>query len=81
VGVVKLLVVRPAALVCSRLPAVEASYHLKIPAVALLAAKVIAPDPQLEAAVTVDTNGSALIVAITAVRGLLSQLLAFLNVT
>jgi hypothetical protein len=54
---------------------------LKIPAAALLAAKVIAPDPQLEAAVTVDTNGSALIVAITAVRGLLSQLLAFLNVT
>jgi hypothetical protein len=62
------LVVSPVALVCTRLPAVAASYHLKVPAVALLAARVTIPGPHVEPAVTVGAVGTAMIVAATDLR-------------
>jgi hypothetical protein len=80
-GVVKLLVVRLAALVCNKLPLVAASYHLNVPAAVLLAASITVPAPQVEPAVVVGAVGTALMAAITAVRGLLSQLAALLKVT
>lgn len=67
-GVVKLFVVRLAALVCSRLPPLTASYHLNVPAMALLAARVTVPEPQVEPGVTVGAAGNVLIVAATDLR-------------
>jgi hypothetical protein len=75
------LVVSPVALVCTRLPDVAASYHLNVPAVALLAERVTVPGPHVEPAVTVGEAGAALTVAVMAVRGVLSQPLAFFTVT
>jgi hypothetical protein len=80
-GVVKLLVVTAVALVCTKLPPVAASYHLKVPATGLLAASVTVPVPQVAPAVVVGAAGTALMVATTDLRGVLSQLAALLNVT
>jgi hypothetical protein len=73
-------VVCEAALVCNRVPPVLASYHLKVPAVALLALSDTVPAPQREPATTVGAVGTAFTVAMTAVRGVLSQV-AVLKVT
>ncbi len=75
------MVVSPAALVCNRVPPEARSYHLKVPAVALLAERITVPGPHVEPAVTVGDAGAALIVAVMAVRGVLSQPLAFFTVT
>jgi ribose 5-phosphate isomerase RpiB len=80
-GVVKLLEVSAAALVCNTVPPVNAEYQVKVPTVALEAGKITVPAPQREAAVTVGAVGSGLIVAVTAVRGVLSQLAELLIVT
>jgi hypothetical protein len=73
--------VTAAALVCSTVPAVRAEYHVKVPAVALDAESATVPAPQRAPAVRVGATGSGLMVAITAMRGVLSQLAALLNVT
>jgi hypothetical protein len=73
--------VSAAALACSTVPAVRAEYHVNVPAVALDAESVTVPLPQTEPGVTVGAVGTAFTVAVTAVRGVLSQLAALLNVT
>lgn len=75
------MVVCAAALVCSKVPPVEALYHLNVPAVELLAATITVPGPQVEPAVTVGAAGTAFTVAVTALRGELSQLFALVIVT
>ena len=77
---VKTFVVCAAVLVCNKLPPVLASYHLKVPAVALLAVSDTVPGPQREPATIVGAAGTAFTVAITALRGVLSQV-ALLKVT
>ena len=69
------MVVSPAALVCNKVPPVEALYHLNVPAVELFAVTVTVPVPQREPAVAVGAVGIALTVAVMAVRGVLSHVL------
>lgn len=78
--VVKLSVVNPAALVRSSVPFVNVLYHLKVPALALLAVSDTVPVPQREAATVVGAVGIELTVAVTATRGVLSHV-PLLNVT
>jgi hypothetical protein len=73
-------VVMPAALVRNTVPPVSAEYHLNVPAVALVAESITVPAPQREAAVGVGATAAELIVAVTAFRGVLSQV-PLLNVT
>ena len=72
-GVGNEFVVCAAVLVCNKLPPVPASYHLKVPAVALLAVSDTVPGPQREPATTVGAAGTALTDAAMAVRGELSH--------
>ena len=69
-----------AKLVRSGVPPVNAAYHLKVPALALLAVRVTEPEPQREAATVVGAVAKGLIVATIAFRGVLSQV-PLLNVT
>jgi hypothetical protein len=72
-GVVKLLEVNAAALVCSTAPPVRAEYQVNVPAVALDAESGTVPVPQRAAAVGVGAVGNAFTVAVIAVRGVLSH--------
>jgi hypothetical protein len=72
-GVVKLLDVSAAALVCNTVPAVRAEYQVNVPAVALDAESMTVPVPQRAAAVGVGATGNAFTVAVMAVRGVLSH--------
>ena len=72
-GVVKLFEVSPAALVCNKVPAVSAEYHLNVTAAILEAESVTVPIPQMEPGVTVGAVGIVFTVATTAIRGELSQ--------
>ena len=65
--------VRPAALVRNTVPPVLAEYQMKVPAVALVADSATVPAPQRLAAGAVGATGIGLIVAVTAVRDVLSQ--------
>jgi hypothetical protein len=81
-GVVKLSVVA-AALVRSNVPPVNALYQRNIPEVVLVAVRETVPVPHLDRLVTVGTTAAVpvLTVAVTAVRGVFSQLAALLKVT
>ena len=68
-----MLVVNPDVLACNKEPPVDALYHLKVPAVVLLAVTVTVPAPHREPATTVGAAGMELTVATTGVRGVLSQ--------
>jgi hypothetical protein len=80
-GVEKLSVDCAVALVRNKVPPVLALYHLKVPAVALLAARITTPGPHVEPAVTVGAIGTEFIVAVTDLRVALSQLLLLVTVT
>jgi hypothetical protein len=80
-GVTKLLVLSPAALVCKGVPPLAAVYHKNVEAVTLLADKLTVPVPHTDEAVAVGAIGNVFMVAITEVRGVLSQLLAVVKVT
>jgi hypothetical protein len=73
-------VVNPAALVRRSDPPVKAEYHLKVPALALVADNITVPVPQRAAGVGVGAVATALTVAVTATRGVLSHV-PLLNVT
>jgi hypothetical protein len=72
-GVVKLLEVNAAALVCSTVPPVRAEYQVNVPDAVLVAESVTVPAPQRAPAVGVGATGNAFTVAVMAVRGVLSH--------
>jgi hypothetical protein len=63
----------PAALVSNAAPPDEAAYQRNTPDVAEVAVKLIVPVPQRSASVAAGADGSVLMVAITALRLLVTQ--------